>query len=105
LKSKAGDSSAEVDDLLRRLRDGKTQSPVTREEVEEVVSTLSRQLLGGTAPKKGDEGKTGNKGAYKGRTNHAARKRITFARCQDLYRRQPDRLVEWAVSDEVWIIR
>jgi hypothetical protein len=100
LEIRTGVLPALVDDLLRRLRDGDTQSPVTREEVEEVVSALTRTIKGGTAPKKRVEGKSRKKRTYKSRTNHAARKRTMHARCQDLYRRRPQRLVEWAVSDQ-----
>jgi hypothetical protein len=99
LKIRTGVLPVQVDDLLGRLRDGDTQSPVTREEVEEVVSTLTRTLIGGTAPKKRVEGK-GKKRTKKVRSNHAARKRTMYARCQDLYRRRSQRLVEWAVSDQ-----
>jgi hypothetical protein len=98
LNIETGVLPTQVDDLLRRLRDGVTQSPVTREEVEEVVLFLTRTILGGTAHKKRVEGRT--KRAYKSRTNHEARKRIMYARCQDLYRRRPQRLVEWAVGDQ-----
>jgi hypothetical protein len=99
LKITTGVLPAQVDDLLRRLRDGDTQSPVTREEVEEVVSALTRTIMGGTAPKKRVESKK-KKRTYNSRSNHAARKRTMYARCQDLYRRRPQRLVEWAVSDQ-----
>jgi hypothetical protein len=50
LEIKAGDSYALVDDLLKRLKDGETQSNVTREEVEAVVLTLTETIMGGTAP-------------------------------------------------------
>jgi hypothetical protein len=56
LKIKAGVLPAQIDDLLRRLKNGDTQSPVTRE-VEGVV--LSLTILGGTAPKKRVEGRRG----------------------------------------------
>jgi hypothetical protein len=88
---------AEADDL-RRLRDRGTQSAVMRE-VEDVVLSLTRTILGGTAPKKRVEGRT--KRTYKSRNNHKARKRIMYARCQDLYRRRLQRRVEWAVGDQV----
>jgi hypothetical protein len=97
LEIRTGVFPAQVDDLLGRLRYWDTQSPVTSEEVEEVVSSLTRTLTGGTAPKMSIEGKK-KKRTYKGRTNRAARKRTMYARCQDLYRRRPQRLVEWAAS-------
>jgi hypothetical protein len=78
LKIKTGVLPTQVDDLLRRLRGKDTQSPVTREEVEAVVSALTRTIMGGTAPKKHVESK--KKRSYKGRTNHVARKRILYAR-------------------------
>jgi hypothetical protein len=98
LKIRTEGLPALVDDLLGRLRDGETQSPVTREEVEEVVSSLTRTITGGTAPKKRVEGQKRTH-PYKGRTNHAARRHTMYARCQDLYRRRPQRLVEWATSE------
>jgi hypothetical protein len=93
LEIRIGVLPASVDNLLRRLRDGDTQSPVTREEVEEVVSSLTRTITGGTAPKKRVEGGS-RKRTYKSSSNHAARKRTMYAGCQDLYRRRPQRLVE-----------
>jgi hypothetical protein len=92
-------SPGQVDDLLGRLGDGDTQSPITREEVEEMGSSLTRTLKGGTAPKKRVEGKK-KKGTYKGRTNRAVRKRTMYARFQELYGRRQQRLVEWAASDQ-----
>jgi hypothetical protein len=93
---------ASVDNLLRRLRDGDTQSPVTCKEVEveEVVSALTRTIISCTAPKKRVEGGS-RKRTYKSPSNHAARKRTKNAGYQDLYRRRPQRLVEWAVSDHL----
>jgi hypothetical protein len=102
LKIKTGVLRAQLDDLVRRLRDGNTQSKVTREEVEEVVLTLTRTNLGGTAPKKRVEGRT--KRTHKSLTNHEARKRIMYARCQDFYRRRPQRLVLWPVGYRRWIL-
>nr|ADX60049.1 R2 protein [Kalotermes flavicollis] len=95
LKIETGVFPAQVDDLIRRLRDGDTNSKVTCEEVEEVVLSLTRTILGGTAPKKRVEGRT--KRTYKSRNNHEARKRIMYAICQDSYRR-PQRLVQWPVG-------
>jgi hypothetical protein len=50
LKIKIGVLRAQIYDVLRRLRDGDTKSKVTSE-VEEVVLSLTRTNLGGTAPK------------------------------------------------------
>jgi hypothetical protein len=61
-----------VDELHRRLRDGDTQSPVTSEEVEEVVSSLIRIISGDMAHKK-PVGRRKKRRTYKGRTNHVAR--------------------------------
>jgi hypothetical protein len=61
-----------VDDLLERLTHGDTQSHVKRENVAEMVSSPTRSLTGGTAPKRLFEGRK-KKGTNKGRTNHTAR--------------------------------
>jgi hypothetical protein len=76
LKIRTEGLPALVDELLGRLRDGETQSPVTREEV---VSSLTRTITGGTAPKKRVEGQKRTH-PYKGRTNHAARRHTMYAR-------------------------
>ena len=97
LKIKSEILSPELDRLLVRLEDVDNSNHVVREEIEAVVDALLNVLKGsGTAR----PSTTKKKRKVGGHSNHASRKRILYARTQDLYHNKQERLAEWAVGEQ-----
>lgn len=96
----AGVLSSPIDALLRKISDlGNEQTPPgVREEVEAVVSLVTREISGGAPPIKRTPKK--KRKQKDNRDNHRGRKRQLFAICQDTFKKHPQRLAEWAVGEQ-----